>query len=102
MIRLADPHPRFQRSFLEAADEWIAEGKASFAGILAMPPDETYDGVEFTRDGLEDADEFSDFTSHLLAERLLETPRPAGWVPYTLKWVVEDGEYLGRISLRHS
>ena len=23
-------------------------------------------------------------------------------MPYTLKWIVGDGEYLGRISLRHS
>jgi predicted acetyltransferase len=102
MIRLADPDPRYQRSFLEAADEFIAEGKAPYAGILAMPPDDSFDGVEFSRDGLADSGEFARFTSYLLAESLPETARPSGWVPYTLKWIVQDGEYLGRISLRHS
>ncbi len=102
MIRLVDPDPRFQRSFLDAADEFIGEGKASYAGILSMPPDASFDGVEFTRDGLEDPGAFARFTSYLLAERLPETPRPEGWVPYTVKWVVEGEEYVGRASLRHT
>jgi predicted acetyltransferase len=102
MIRLVEPDPRYQRSFLDAADEFIAEGKAAYAGILAMPPDASFDGVEFTRAGLEDPDEFARFTAYLRAEALPETPRPAGWVPYTVLWVVEDGQYLGRVSLRHT
>lgn len=102
MIRLVDPDPRYQRSFLHAADEFIAEGLASYAGILMLPPDASFAGVEFTRAGLEDADEFARFTSYLLAEALPQTPRPAGWVPYTVRWIVQDGEYVGRISLRHT
>jgi predicted acetyltransferase len=102
VIRLADPDPRYQRSFLDAADEFVAEGQPAYAGIPVMAPDAGFGGVEFTRAGLEDADEFARFTSYLLADALPETPRPAGWVPYTVKWVVEGEEYLGRISLRHS
>lgn len=102
MIRLVDPDSRYQRSFLDAADEFIAEGKAPYAGILALSPDASFAGVEFTRTGLEDPGEFARFTSYLLAEALPETPRPAGWVPYTVKWIVQGGEYVGRISLRHT
>ena len=102
MIRLVEPDPRYQRSFLDAADEFIAEGKAAYAGILAMPPDASFDGVEFTRAGLADPGEFARFTAYLRAEALPESPRPTGWVPYTVRWVVEDGEYLGRVSLRHT
>jgi predicted acetyltransferase len=102
VIRLVDPDPRYQRSFLDAADEFIGEGKASYAGILALPPDASFDGVEFTRAGLEDAHEFARFTSYLLAEALPQTPRPVDWVPYTVKWVVDDRQYLGRVSLRHT
>jgi predicted acetyltransferase len=102
MIRLVDPDPRFQRSFLDAADEFIDEGNAPYAGLLVMPPDASFAGVEFTRDGLEDADTFARFTSYLRAERLPEAPRPEGWVPSTVKWVVEGEDYLGRVSLRHT
>jgi predicted acetyltransferase len=102
VIRLVAPDPRYQRSFLEAADEFIAEGKAAYAGILVMPPDASFDGVEFTRAGLEDTDEFARFTTYLRAEALPETPRPTGWVPYTVMWIVEGAEYLGRVSLRHT
>ena len=102
MIRLVDPDPRYQRSFLAAADEFIGEGKAPYAGILVMPPDASFAGVEFTRHGLEDPAEFARFTSYVLAEALPESPRPAGWVAYTVKWIVEDDEYLGRVSLRHT
>lgn len=102
MLRLVDPDPRYQRSFLDAADEFVAEGKAAYAGILAMPPDASFDGVEFTRAGLEDPGEFARFTTYLRAEALPESPRPVGWVPYTVMWIVEGEEYLGRISLRHT
>ena len=31
----------------------------------------------------------------LLADRLPETPRPPGWVPCTVLWIVEDDVYGG-------
>ena len=39
--------------------------------------------------------------AYLLADRLPETPRPPGWVPCTVKWIVEGDDYVGRISVRH-
>jgi predicted acetyltransferase len=100
-FRLVDPDPRYQRSFLEAADELIAAGQEPYAGIVRLPPSAEFAGAEFTRRGLEDPEEFARLTSFVLADRLPDTPRPPGWVPCTVKWVVEGEEYLGRISVRH-
>ena len=96
-FRLVDPHVRYQRSFLDAADEFIAAGQASYAGILQLPGV----GVEFTRSGLEDPAEFARLVDHLLADRLEDHPRPSGWVPATVLWIVEGDTYVGRASLRH-
>jgi predicted acetyltransferase len=101
MFRLVDPDPRFQRSFLEAADEFVAAGQEHYAGLVSMPAEPGFAGVEFTREGLEDREQFARFTAYLFAERLPETVRPNGWVPYTVKWIVVGEEYVGRVSLRH-
>ena len=100
-FRLVDPDPAYHRSFLEAADEFIAAGQEPYAGILRLPADDGFAGVAFTRAGLEDPAEFARLVDHLLRDRLDETPRPAGWVPATVKWVVEGAEYVGRVSVRH-
>ena len=101
MFRLVDPHPRYQRSFLAAADEFAAEGLPAYAGIPNLKPSARFPGAVFTRAGLEDATEFARLVAYLLADRLPETPRPPGWVPCTVLWIVEDDEYVGRISVRH-
>jgi predicted acetyltransferase len=101
MFRLVDPDLRYQRSWLAAADEFVAEGLPQYAGIVSLPPSPQFPGVEFTRRGLEDPREFERLTSYLLADRLPDTPRPPGWVPATVKWIEEDGEYVGRVSVRH-
>lgn len=96
-FRLVDPDPRYQQSFLDAADEFIATGQPSYAGILQLPEAD----VVFTRAGLEDPAEFARLVAHLIADREEDTPRPRGWVPATVKWIVEDDCYVGRVSLRH-
>jgi predicted acetyltransferase len=101
MYRLVDPDPRYQRSFLDAADEFTAEGLPQYAGIPSLPPSAHFPGAEFTRAGLEAPAEMERMVAYLLAARLPETPRPPGWVAYTVLWVVDDEEYLGRISVRH-
>lgn len=100
-FRLVDPHPSYQRSFLEAADEFADAGQASYAGIVALPPTNGFAGLTFTRQGLEAPAEFARLTAYLLADRLDESPRPSTWVPATVKWVVEGDVYVGRVSLRH-
>ena len=101
VIRLVDPAPRYQREFLDAADEFTAEGNGRYSGIVALAADASFPGITFTRGGLEDPAEFARYTAYLLAERRPETARPEGWVPYTVKWIVDRGVYVGRISLRH-
>ena len=44
---------------------------------------------------------FAEYSAGLRAEALEETPRPAGFVPCTTLWWVEDDEYLGRLAIRH-
>jgi predicted acetyltransferase len=68
---------------------------------VSMPAEGSFPGVEFTRSALAAPEEFARFTSYLRRERLAETPRPPGWVPHTVLWIVESGEYLGRVSVRH-
>ena len=81
MFELSTPHPRFHRSFLEAADEFLAVGEERYAKLLAWPTDETFPGIEFTREALES---------------------PSNYVAATERWMVADGEYVGSISLRHT
>lgn len=101
MFRLVDPHPAWQRSFLEAADEFVAEGRPTFTGITDQPPEPGYPGIRFTRDGLEDPAEFARYVDHLLADRLEDSPRPPSYVPCTILWLLADETYVGRISVRH-
>jgi predicted acetyltransferase len=77
-------------------DEFRAEGRGS-------DDDRTIIGG-YARD--QDADVASDeafgrFVSTVRANRLEETPRPAGYVPGTELWWVDGDEYLGRIGIRH-
>ena len=101
MYRLVDPDLRYQRSFLAAADEFADEGLPQYAGIPSLPPSAHFPGAEFTRAGLEAPAEFERMVAYLLADRRPETPRPPGWVACTVLWVVDDEDYLGRISVRH-
>jgi len=44
---------------------------------------------------------FRAFVEEVRAQRLEETPRPAGFVPATELWWVDGDEFLGRIGIRH-
>jgi predicted acetyltransferase len=99
--QLIDPDPAYHRSFLTAADEFVAAGQESYAGLVRLPAEDGFPGAHFTRAGLEQPDEFVRLVDYLLRGRLEDSPRPAGWVPATAMWVVEGEEYLGRVSVRH-
>ncbi|QNN51729.1 GNAT family N-acetyltransferase [Nocardioides mesophilus] len=101
MFRLVDPDPRFHRSFLEAADEFAAEGRPAYSGLVSLPAEDGFPGLRFSREDVADPAVFARYVEHLLAERLEETPRPAAYVPYTVRWIVDEHGYVGRISLRH-
>lgn len=102
MVELATPHVRFHRSYLEAVDEFLAMGEERHAGLLSLPPDDAFEGIRFTRASLEDPAEFGRLVDYYVNDALPDSPRPAGWVPCTRRWLARGNEYLGTINLRHS
>ncbi len=100
-MELADPHPRFHRSFLAAVDEFAAEGGERHAGLLSWSAENGFPGVDFTRASLEDEGGFAALVAFLHEQRSAFARRPRTIVPFTELWMAEGDEYLGRISLRH-
>jgi predicted acetyltransferase len=101
MFELVDPHPRYQKSFLAAADEFVAAGEDRYAGIFGWPADETFEGRHYTREQLDSPRLFAEYCRVLCDDRLPDSPRPASYVPATTLWIADGEEYLGRISVRH-
>ncbi len=103
-VLLATPDVRFHRSFLEAADEFVAAGEAQHAGLPDIPADGDFPGFVLTRAELEDPASFTRLVEHALLDELPETPRRPGWASAT-RWWMEDpdqaDEFVGSISLRH-
>lgn len=103
MAQIVRPDARYQRSYLEAHDEFAGEHRDG-EGLWQLEADPTtgFAGFDFTREGLEDPDEFRRLVQVRRADELPETPRPAHFVPCTFLWVVDDGdEYVGSIAFRH-
>jgi predicted acetyltransferase len=100
-LALVDPHPRFHRSFLDAADEFLAAGEDRYANLVSWPAEGDFPGISFGREQLRDAGEFERFCRFLVGQRCADAPRPPTYVPYTEKWMDVDGVYVGRITLRH-
>jgi len=86
MPRLLPPTTAVQASFLVALEEYQREGRNQDLDAAL----------------LRDADAFHQYVAGLCAQALPETPRPEGWVSATTLWWVDDREYLGRLSIRHS
>jgi predicted acetyltransferase len=96
MPELVAPGARFHRSFAAAMAEFEAEGRGSEADASMIG---IY--IRKRRDEWSSPEAFTTFAAAVAAERLEETPRPAGWVPNTELWWVDGDEFLGRISIRH-
>jgi predicted acetyltransferase len=101
MLELATPDPRLQRSFLDAADEFVAADEPAYAHIPALRPDAFSEDLRFTREDLEDPGAFARLARWAAGQKEPDAERPAGYVPCTELWMVVAGEYVGRISLRH-
>ena len=102
MAHIVRPDARYQRSYLDAHDEFDG-ARRDGDGVWAEPADPTtgFEGYSFTREGLEEIGEFHRFVQQRRSAELPETPRAAGHVSCTHLWLVEGEEYLGSISLRH-
>src|SRR5690349_13449141 len=92
MAELIRPDTRLRVSFLEAMEEFRAEGRAG---------DDSMIGWDFARfeDTWETEAGFAAYVRETLAEA--ERPRAEGVVGQTSWWWTEGEEYVGRISLRH-
>ncbi len=96
MPALTMPTTRVHASFLAAMSESMAEGRGG-------PGDDTAIGREISRyaRGWTDPAVFGEYVGWLCAKAQEESPRPAGFVPWTTLWWVSEDEYLGRIVIRH-
>lgn len=103
MAQIVRPDARYQHSYLAAHDEFEgAHRDGDGEWVQAADPATGFEGYTFTREGLEDADEFRRLVRSRRAEELPESPRPAAHVPCTFLWIVGEGdEYVGSIALRH-
>ena len=104
MLRLSEPDPTLQPSYLEALRELTCEGNQHYLDLV-FPPEPGLPGAEYTLRTLADPDTFAEFCGYTVALAHPETPRPAGWVTGTYLWMVEgepEDRVVGRISLRHA
>jgi len=103
-VKLVDPHPRLQQSFLAAHDELVAADEEVYARLQSWPAEGTFPGIDVTRESLTSPEAFAGYCRFLLEQREKFAPRPRAYVPFTELWLAEGPEleeYLGRISLRH-
>ncbi len=77
------PSVKYQKSYLQA----LEEGEGEVSRTLLSKPKEGESFAEFVKN-LQD-----------MAEGL---NLPAGFVPATEFWLVDNGEFIGRVSIRHS
>lgn len=102
MLRLTAPDPLLRGSYLDALAELTVEGNRQYLD-LELPPEPGFPGVSYTAATLADPVTFEDFCRYTTALERPETPRPAGWVTSTSRWMVADDDVVvGRISLRHA
>jgi predicted acetyltransferase len=92
MPELVLPTTSVHTSFLEAMDEFVAEGAEN---------SQTAAWIEYNAPGWRDPDVFASFVEAVRADAEEDTPRPAGHVPCTTLWWVDGDDYLGRIAIRH-
>lgn len=92
MPDLVLPTPSVRESFLEAMDEFVAEG-AEHSQTAAW--------IEHNAPGWREPEVFAAFVAAVRADALEETPRLEWHVPCTTLWWVDGADYLGRLAIRH-
>lgn len=93
---LIQPDVRVRESFVEALREFRNEGRGAADDMSVIG---RY--IRERRHAVADADAFAAFVAEVRADRLEDSPRPAGFVPSTELWWVDGDEFLGRIGIRH-
>ena len=88
-VELVLPSAAYKRSFIEAVTEYQQEGGSDdrsrrYGGLSVSELELDFEGyIEIEK-------------SHAHGENL-----PAGYVPETTYWLVDGGEFIGRVSIRH-
>jgi predicted acetyltransferase len=97
MPELSTPTTAVRTSFLDAMDEFVAEGRAG-------PDDHSMLGIELgwlRNHDRADPQVFETFVRLVRDQAIPTEPGALEPVPSTTLWWVEGAEYLGRISIRH-
>ncbi len=92
MPELVRPTIAVQESFLEAMDEFAAEGAHDSQTAHWI---ERYGDAWATREG------FGEFVDSLYAEETDPETLPERWVLTSTRWWADGDRYLGRIAVRH-
>lgn len=92
MPELVRPTTALMPSFLEAMDEFVAEGARDTQSVGWIAK---YGDSWRTPDG------FAAFVDRVNAEEVDERVLPDGWVLTSTRWWVDRDRYLGRIAVRH-
>ena len=92
MPDLVLPTPSVRESFLEAMDEFVAEG---------VEGSQTAAWIERHAPGWTEPAAFEAFVAAVRADAEEDSPRPEWHVPCTTLWWIEGEDYLGRIAIRH-
>ena len=79
---LVVPSIEYKDSFLEAVSEFQAEGRYKQDDMLELEKD------------------FRQFVEDLLSRVSRSEARP-GLVPETILWLVDNGEYIGKVAIKH-
>lgn len=97
MPQLISPDASVHVSFVEAMDEFQAEGRGGAA-------DDSMVGGDIRQYGLtwQDPRVFAEYVMMVRADAEEASPRPEGYVPCTTLWYVDGDNYLGRIAIRHT
>jgi RimJ/RimL family protein N-acetyltransferase len=99
--RLVAPTIGLHASFLEALRECRAEGRHEELPLEALAdPAEFARYVLALRDGVVMPGEPDRHLARLTG-RPLPAPPEGGYVPQTVLWWVQEGEFLGRVNVRH-
>ena len=92
MPELVLPTSSVRESFLEAMDEFVAEG---------VEMSQTAAWIDRHAPAWTDPSAFEAFVEAVRADAHEDSPRPEWHVPCTTLWWVDGSDYLGRIAIRH-
>ncbi|MBM2620206.1 GNAT family N-acetyltransferase [Actinoplanes sp. LDG1-06] len=88
MPELIEPTVRLRKSWLEARDEWVPGTHMDGHGVRET-------------DDLDSEAGFAAWVADLHRQADPAIPPVEGWVHCTYRWIVEDDQFLGSVSLRH-